>query len=251
MPAAAQMSCIDAPWKPERTKQRWAAARISSRRSDCSWALARRMTGVPIPPYCTNAIIRMNVRSQKWRKLGRGAGTRGGRPFHRSAFLVPLSQNVAGRVPSESDIGRDSHQLMRAEMGLPRAECGESRFAKYVEGIASVIGHADRVRPLWDYCVGLMMPCERKSVEPIAALTAPKRVGAQHQSLLHFVNQAPWSDEKVSAKVCEMVLPEIERHGPIEAWIIDDTGFPKKGRHSVGVSHQYCGQLGKQANCQT
>src|SRR3982074_3423399 len=122
--------------------------------------------------------------------------------------LVPLSQKVAGRVPSESDIGRDSHQLMRAEMGLPRAECSESRFAKYVVGIASVIGHADRVRPLWDYCVGLMMPCERKSVEPIAALTAPKRVGAQHQSLLHFVNQAPWSDEKVSAKVCEMVRPE-------------------------------------------
>jgi SRSO17 transposase len=135
-------------------------------------------------------------------------------------------------------------------MGLPRAECSESRFAKYVEGIASVIGHADRVRPLWDYCVGLMMPCERKSVEPIAALTAPKRVGAQHQSLLHFVNQAPWSDEKVSAKVCQMVLPEIERHGPIEAWIIDDTGFPKKGRHSVGVDRQYCGQVGKQDNCQ-
>jgi SRSO17 transposase len=135
-------------------------------------------------------------------------------------------------------------------MGLPRAECSESRFAKYVEGIASVIGHADRVRPLWDYCVGLMMPCERKSVEPIAALTAPKRVGAQHQSLLHFVNQAPWSDEKVSAKVCEMVRPEVERHGPIEAWIIDDTGFPKKGRHSVGVDRQYCGQVGKQDNCQ-
>src|SRR4030081_3983400 len=95
-----------------------------------------------------------------------------------------------------------------------------------------------------------MMPCERTSVEPIAALTAPKRVGAQHQSLLHFVNQAPWSDEKVSAKVCEMVLPEIERHGPIEAWIIDDTGFPKKGRHSVGVDRQYCGQVGKQDNCQ-
>src|ERR1700674_2259023 len=95
-----------------------------------------------------------------------------------------------------------------------------------------------------------MLPCERKSVEPLAAVTAPERTAAQLQSLLHFVGNAGWSDERVLAKVREMVLPEVERHGPIEAWIIDDTGFPKQGRHSVGVSHQYCGQLGKQANCQ-
>jgi len=135
-------------------------------------------------------------------------------------------------------------------MDLQRAEDSGSRFARFVEGIVSVIGHADRARPLWDYCVGLMMPCERKSVEPMAAVTAPERVSAQHQSLLHFVNQAPWSDEKVLAKVHEMVMPALERHGPIEAWIIDDTGLPKKGRHSVGVGRQYCGQLGKQDNCQ-
>jgi len=135
-------------------------------------------------------------------------------------------------------------------MDLQRAEDSGSRFAKFVEGIVSVIGHADRARPLWDYCVGLMMPCERKSVEPMAAVTAPERVSAQHQSLLHFVNQAAWSDEKVLAKVREMVMPALERHGPIEAWIIDDTGLPKKGRHSVGVGRQYCGQLGKQDNCQ-
>src|SRR5258708_24373758 len=139
---------------------------------------------------------------------------------------------------------------MEAEMGVAEAEGSESRFAEYVEGIVGVIGHADRARPLWDYCVGLVMPCERKSVEPMAAVTAPERVSAQHQSLLHFVNQAPWSDAHVLAKVREMVVPAIERHGPIEAWIIDDTGLPKKGNHSVGVSHQYCGQLGKQANCQ-
>ena len=100
------------------------------------------------------------------------------------------------------------------------------------------------------YCVGLMLPCERKSVEPMAAVTAPERTAAQHQSLLHFVGNAAWSDERVLAKVREMVLPEVERHGPIEAWIIDDTGFPKQGRHSVGVARQYCGQLGKQDNCQ-
>ncbi|MEH2471212.1 SRSO17 transposase [Nitrobacteraceae bacterium AZCC 2161] len=135
-------------------------------------------------------------------------------------------------------------------MGLRRSEAIESRFAAYVEGLTSVIGHADRAKPLRDYCTGLMMPCERKSVEPMAAITAPERTAAQHQSLLHFVGEGKWSDEKVLAKVRELVLPQIERHGSIEAWIIDDTGFPKKGQHSVGVTRQYCGQLGKQDNCQ-
>jgi SRSO17 transposase len=123
----------------------------------------------------------------------------------------------------------------------------EVRFAAYVEGLAGVLGHADRKSPLRDYCTGLILPGERKSVEPMAAKTAPARTAAQHQSLLHFVGVASWSDEKVLAKVREMVLPSM---GPIEAWIIDDTGFPKQGKHSVGVQHQYCGQLGKEANCQ-
>jgi SRSO17 transposase len=135
-------------------------------------------------------------------------------------------------------------------MSLQDLAGNEERFSRYVEGLASVIGHADRVGPLRDYCVGLMMPGERKSVEPLAAVTAPARTAAQHQSLLHFVGQAAWSDARVLAKVREMVLPQMQRHGPIEAWIIDDTGFPKKGRHSVGVARQYCGQLGKQDNCQ-
>ncbi len=130
------------------------------------------------------------------------------------------------------------------------ADSGESRFAGYVEGLASVIGHKDREGPLRDYCTGLMMPCERKSVEPMAAVTAPARVAAQHQSLLHFVGEGRWSDAPVLAKIREMVLPQMQRHGPIEAWIIDDTGFPKQGRHSVGVARQYCGQLGKEDNCQ-
>ncbi|MGH8623288.1 MAG: IS701 family transposase [Burkholderiales bacterium] len=135
-------------------------------------------------------------------------------------------------------------------MSLQGCDGSEGRFSSYVEGLASVIGHADRVTPLRDYCTGLLMPCARKSVEPMAAVTAPARTAAQHQSLLHFVGQASWSDAKVLAKVCEMVLPAMERDGPIEAWIIDDTGFPKKGKHSVGVARQYCGQLGKQDNCQ-
>ena len=126
----------------------------------------------------------------------------------------------------------------------------EARFAAYVDGLSSVIGHVRRTKQLRDYCTGLVLPGERKSVEPMAARTAPGRTAAQHQSLLHFVGLATWSDEEVLTKVREMVLPAIEKDGPIEAWIIDDTAFPKQGKHSVGVHHQYCGQLGKQANCQ-
>src|ERR1700757_2682821 len=135
-------------------------------------------------------------------------------------------------------------------MNLDQGGDSETRFAEYVAGLGSVIGHADRARPLRDYCTGLMLPGERKSVEPMAARTAPARTAAQHQSLLHFVGVATWSDEGVLAKVREMVLPAIEKDGRIEAWIIDDTSFPKQGKHSVGVHHQYCGQLGKPANCQ-
>ena len=78
---------------------------------------------------------------------------------------------------------------LEANMGLGFATGSESRFSAYVEGLVSVIGHADRAGPLRDYCLGLMMPCERKSVEPMAAVTAPGRTAAQHQSLLHFVGK--------------------------------------------------------------
>ena len=130
------------------------------------------------------------------------------------------------------------------------SEDSEARFARYVERLTRVIGHADRVVPMRHYCVGLLAAEGRKSVEPMAAVTAPAEVSAQHQKLLHFVANAPWLDEPVLAEVREIVVSTIERHGPIEVWIVDDTSFPKQGRHSVGVHHQYCGQLGKQANCQ-
>ena len=78
------------------------------------------------------------------------------------------------------------------------------------------------------------MPVERKSVEPLAALTAPGRTAAQHQSLLHFVGQGSWSDERVMSAIRDQVLPSIERHSAIETWIIDDTGLPKKGRRGSG-----------------
>ena len=135
-------------------------------------------------------------------------------------------------------------------MDLLASESSRLRFESYIQDLASAIGHADRVVPLHDYCTGLLLPGDRKSVEPMAALTAPARTAPKHQSLLHFVAQAPWSDEAVLTKVRQIALPGIQAHGAIDAWIIDDTGFPKKGRHSVGVARQYCGQLGKQGNCQ-
>ena len=121
---------------------------------------------------------------------------------------------------------------------MDRLELGESesRFASFVDSLGEAIGHWDRRGPLRDYCAGLLAGSGRKSVEPLAAITAPGRVSAQHQSLLHFVGKAPWSDEAVLGKVRELTLPALEKQGPVEAWIIDDTGFPKKGKHSVGVA---------------
>ena len=126
----------------------------------------------------------------------------------------------------------------------------EARFSGYVERLSTALGHRDRDGPFRAYCAGLLGTEGRKSVEPLAAATAPSRVSGQHQSLLHFVGQSEWSDAAVLAEARAYVLPSMERHGPIEAWIIDDTSFPKQGRHSVGVARQYCGQLGKRANCQ-
>jgi SRSO17 transposase len=126
----------------------------------------------------------------------------------------------------------------------------EGGFRAYAADLASVLGHADRIRPFEDYCVGLLSVEGRKSVEPLAAATAPARTAAQHQSLLHLVAQAPWSDQAILTRVRERVLPSITREEPIQAWIIDDTSYPKKGKHSVGVARQYCGERGKQDNCQ-
>jgi SRSO17 transposase len=98
-----------------------------------------------------------------------------------------------------------------------QSQSSESRFVGYVESLAPSLGHVDRARPLKDYCTGLLMPGERKSVELMAAVVAPSRVSAEHQSLLHFVGQASWSDKAVPGKVRELVLPAMEtRGGPIE-----------------------------------
>jgi SRSO17 transposase len=118
-----------------------------------------------------------------------------------------------------------------------------------MDGLAIAARHEDRHAPLKNYCRGLLLPGERKSIEPMAARLEPGSVQATRQSLHHLVAKAPWSDETLLEHVRKQVLPAMRKHGPVVAWIVDDTGFPKKGTHSVGVARQYCGQVGKQDNC--
>ena len=118
-----------------------------------------------------------------------------------------------------------------------------------MEGLANAAGHEDRHAPLKNYCKGLLLPGERKSIEPMAARLDAENVQPMRQSLHHLAAKAPWSDETLLDKVRKQVLPAMQKQGPVVAWVVDDTGFPKKGKHSVGVTRQYCGQVGKQENC--
>ena len=124
------------------------------------------------------------------------------------------------------------------------------RFHAYVERLTTALGHQDRHGPLRAYVTGLCSPGERKSIEPMAARVDPRHVRARHQSMHHFIANAAWNDAAVLRVARETVLAALDRHGPVAAWVVDDTGIPKKGRHSVGVARQYCGVLGKQDNCQ-
>ena len=122
-------------------------------------------------------------------------------------------------------------------------------FEHYMTHLAEGLGHADRHAGLSGYCTGLMLPLSRKSVEPMAARLDPLHASARHQSLHHFVAKAQWSDQELLRRVAQWVVPVMD-FATGGWWIIDDTGFPKKGMHSVGVTRQYCGVLGKQDNCQ-
>ena len=122
-------------------------------------------------------------------------------------------------------------------------------FERYINQLCEVLGHQDRHAGFADYSRGLMLPIERKSVEPLAAHTDPLHVSSQHQSLHHLVAMSEWSDTAVLERVRDWVMARLGQKSKFY-WIIDDTGFPKKGEHSVGVARQYCGQLGKQDNCQ-
>lgn len=126
----------------------------------------------------------------------------------------------------------------------------EQRFEKYCESIIEALAHADRRQPAEWYLKGLMLPGERKSVEPMAARVHPQNVRSAHQSMHHLVADAQWSDRAVLAVVARQVVPELLKQEQGCWWIVDDTAHVKKGRHSVGVARQYCGRLGKTENCQ-
>src|SRR6266536_4342574 len=136
---------------------------------------------------------------------------------------------------------------MSAHSVAPGAQ--QKRFAAYLNRLAQAAGHRDRVVPLKSYCTGLLLPGERKSVEPMAARLCPDNVRQTHQSLHHVVAHAPWSDEDLLETVRQYALPAMQKQGSIVAWVVDDTGTVKKGKCSVGVTRQYCGQVGKQENC--
>ena len=127
----------------------------------------------------------------------------------------------------------------------------ESRFERYAEKMIETLGHVDRATPARWYLRGLMLPGQRKSVEPMAARVHPQDVGSAHQSMHHLVADSDWSDTALLAAVAAQVVPVLSGHGQAPCfWIIDDTSYRKWGKHSVGVARQYCGHLGKTENCQ-
>src|SRR5262245_54316769 len=126
----------------------------------------------------------------------------------------------------------------------------EERFEYYLELLGKELDHADRIKPFRVYLTGLLLPGKRKSIEPMAAQIDPSRVCAKHQSLHHFIADAAWSDRALLRAIRQYALPALLHLGEIECWVVDDTAFPKRGRHSVGVARQYCGELGKTENCQ-
>lgn len=125
-----------------------------------------------------------------------------------------------------------------------------SRFDNYLQRLCPVLGHADRERPFQGYCKGLVAPIRRKSVEPMATMVAPDKVGAVHQSLHHFVAKAGWKDEAMLEAVQDLVAPSILPRSRVLCWPIQQQGFAKKGRFSVGVARQHWGDNGRRENCQ-
>jgi len=128
----------------------------------------------------------------------------------------------------------------------------ETRLDTFIALIGDILGHRKRRESFATYAIGLMGDGERKSIEPIAARAVgdPRRVEAERQRLMHFIADSEWSDREVRLAAVRYAIEPINRRGPIDSWIIDDTGMLKQGTHSVGVQRQYTGSAGKITNCQ-
>jgi SRSO17 transposase len=137
--------------------------------------------------------------------------------------------------------------VIARESRAPGAQ--QRRLAQYLDSLAQAAGHADRIVPFKAYCTGLLLPGERKSIEPMAARLDPDHVGRTHQCLHHLVADAPWDNEVLLDKVLGYGASGHAAGGPDRSLGGGDTGFPKQGQHSVGVTRQYRGQVGKQDNC--
>jgi len=122
----------------------------------------------------------------------------------------------------------------------------ERRFQEYVEDLGTVVGNDARRRGLSDYMTGLLLPGERKSMEPIAERLESGNVSRRHQSIQHFVSEASWKDGPVRERVLGRVVPAMQKRGTIEHWIVDDTTLLKSGRHGVAI--QYSGLVGTTAS---
>lgn len=131
-------------------------------------------------------------------------------------------------------------------------EAGSERLAGYFDKIGQVLGDDRRRASFAMYAMGLFGEGERKSVEPIAARAAsePEETKRVHDRLLHFMTDSKWSDLDVRRIAAREALDAMTAQGPVQAWIVDDTGMLKQGTHSVGVQRQYTGSAGKIANCQ-
>jgi SRSO17 transposase len=125
-----------------------------------------------------------------------------------------------------------------------------TRLAAFAEDLLASIPRKDQRRWGQTYLRGLLLDGKRKSIEPMATRLArgdPQGdADAVEQALQQFCNQSPWDFVPVRRRLAERMTTALAP----DAWVIDDTGFPKFGRHSVGVAPQYCGALGKVANCQ-
>jgi SRSO17 transposase len=142
--------------------------------------------------------------------------------------------------------------LLKMDMQFIVDAGAERRMGEYLSQVGEILGHKNRQASFAMYAMGLMGDGERKSAEPIAARACgdPKQADACHQRLIHFLGDSDWNDKAVRRFAARYAVREMTKRAPIQAWIVDDTGFLKQGKHSVGVQRQYTGSAGKITNCQ-